>query len=258
MLPQPSYDAPRNRWILIAGTFLIGALGGIAALKLQAAGGITSLLPKSTGSQAAAVSTASDAETLRAAALQQELAVTRAELKQLRAAGSQPLETTSNTSASPAVSAPLAARSASAPSTGQITLSYWNALNSIIAHEAEMRVTPPQLTVANAGSFVSGRTQAFEYAASAIRKLHAAGVDADVVALAQDLAQWYDEGIANSRQAESLLQSSDIASRQGAPGQLWQTAERQHRDRCLEINQHGAQLQQSLSRKYGVTFPALE
>jgi hypothetical protein len=112
--------------------------------------------------------------------------------------------------------------------------------------------------VANAGSFVSGRTQAFEYAASAIRKLNAAGIDAEVVALAQDLAQWYDEGIANSRQAESLLQSSDIASRQGTPGKSWQTTERHHRDRCLEINQHGAQLQQSLSRKYGVTFPSLQ
>ncbi len=121
-----------------------------------------------------------------------------------------------------------------------------------------MRSAPPQLIAANAGSFVSGRTQAFEYAAGAIRKLNAAGVDADVVALSGDLTQWYDQGLANSRQAESLLQSTDVDSRQGTPGQSWQAAERQHRNRCLEINQHGAQLQQSLSRKYGLRFPPLQ
>lgn len=121
-----------------------------------------------------------------------------------------------------------------------------------------MRNAPPQLTANSAGGFLAGRSQAFEYAAAAIRKLNAAGVDPEVVALADELAKWYDEGLANSRQAGSLLQSTDLGSRQGPPGQSWQAAERQHRERCLELNQIGAQLQQSLSRKYALQFPPLQ
>lgn len=143
-------------------------------------------------------------------------------------------------------------------SSGQITLNYWNALNSIMAREEAMRSAPPQLTADSAGGFVMGRSQAFEYAAGAIRKLTTTGVDSDVVALAGELAKWYDEGLANSRAAGSLLQSTDLAVRQGSPGQSWQAAERHHRDRCLELNQLGVQLQQSLSRKYALQFPPLQ
>jgi len=121
-----------------------------------------------------------------------------------------------------------------------------------------MRSAPPQLTASNAAGFLTGRSQAFEYAAGAIRKLNIAGVDTEVVALAGELAKWYDEGSANSRNAGSLLQSTDLAARRGAPGQSWQAAERHHRDRCLELNQMGAQLQQSLARRYGLQFPPLQ
>ena len=69
---------------------------------------------------------------------------------------------------------------------------------------------------------------------------------------------WYNQGIANSHAAGSLLQSADIASRQGQPGQDWQAAEKQHREQCLQINRQGEQLRDALSRKYGVAFPKLQ
>jgi hypothetical protein len=142
--------------------------------------------------------------------------------------------------------------------TGETTLAYWNALNAIMMRELSMRAAPPQLTAGNAMSFVSGQSGAYQYAAAAIRKLSIAEVDPEVVALARDLAAWYEQGLANNRTAESLLGSADIAARQGSTGNNWQTAEKQHREQCLQINLRGEQLRNSLSRKYGLAFPKLQ
>src|SRR4029079_4222399 len=108
-----------------------------------------------------------------------------------------------------------------ANSTGVLTLAYWNNLNSIFARESAMRSAPPQLDAGNATSFVSGRTAAFQYAGDAVRRLDTRGVDPTLASFAQEIARWYDQVIANSRLAESLLGSSDVASRQGGPGQNW-------------------------------------
>ncbi|MCC7084232.1 MAG: hypothetical protein IT427_04405 [Pirellulales bacterium] len=154
--------------------------------------------------------------------------------------------------------APSAKQTPAASSTGQRTLAYWNKLNSIMAREAAMRSAPPQLTAANAISFVSNQTSAYEYAATAMRQLSTTGVDPQAVAIGRDIAAWYDQGVANSRSAESLLGSDDIASRQGAAGQGWSSAAKQHREQCLAINRRGEQLRQALSRRYGLDFPALQ
>jgi hypothetical protein len=107
-------------------------------------------------------------------------------------------------------------------------------------------------------SFVSSQTSAYEYAAGAIRELSTSGVDPQAAAIGRDIAAWYDQGVANSRNATSLLGSDDVAARQGAAGQGWSSAEKQHREQCLAINRRGAQLRQELSRKYGIEFPALQ
>jgi hypothetical protein len=151
-----------------------------------------------------------------------------------------------------------AAPAAPTESTGEKTLAYWNGMNAIMEHEGAMRAAPPKITADNALSFVSGETAAYQHAADAIRKLNREGVDADVISLAREIVAWYNQGIANTHAAESLLQSADIASRQGQPGQDWQSAEKQHREQCLQINLRGEQLRESLSRKYGVAFPKLQ
>jgi hypothetical protein len=141
---------------------------------------------------------------------------------------------------------------------GQTTLAYWNRLNAIIDREAGMRAAPPKLTAGNALSFVTGQSDAYTYAAGAIRGLDPAGVDPQVLDLSRALALWYDQGAVNSREAGSLLQSNDVAARQGQPGKNWKTSFEDHRKQCLEINQRGERLRDELSRRYGLAFPKLK
>ncbi len=140
---------------------------------------------------------------------------------------------------------------------GPATLAYWNQLNSVMAREAAMRAAPPKLTAGNALSFVSGESDAYTYAGGAIRALDAANVDPQALALAQEIAAWYDQGVVNSRQAGSLLQSNDVAARQGQAGKSWKSGAEEHRKQCLEINKRGERLRGELSRKYGLKFPKL-
>jgi hypothetical protein len=140
---------------------------------------------------------------------------------------------------------------------GEATLAYWNRLNDVMAREAAMRAAPPKLTADNALSFVTGSADAYTYAAGAIRALDPAGVDPQATALAQEIAVWYDQGAANSREAGSLLQSNDVAARQGQSGKTWKTSAEEHRKQCLEINKRGERLRGELSHKYGLKFPKL-
>jgi hypothetical protein len=141
---------------------------------------------------------------------------------------------------------------------GQATLAYWNQLNDIMIREAAMRAAPPKLTAGNAMSFVTGQSDAYEFAAKAIRRLDAAQVDPRVRALADEIAVWYDQGAVNSREASSLLQNNDVATRQGQAGKSWKSGAESHRKQCLEINARGEKLRSELSRTYGLAFPKLQ
>lgn len=137
------------------------------------------------------------------------------------------------------------------------TQAYWNGLNDIISREGTMRTAPRKVTGENAGSFVDSRTQAGKFAAKALGELKTAGVDAEAIALGQELIAWYREEVTLSEQAKTLLGSADIAARKGTAGNAWRAAEDRHRRQCDEINRHAADLQVRLSRKYGVSLPKL-
>jgi len=141
---------------------------------------------------------------------------------------------------------------------GERTLTYWNELNAILSREVTMRNTPAKLTVGKALSFISGRQNAYKYAAGAIRALNAQGVDRDVVSIGGEIADWYEQGQAIGGQAESLIRAGNPASRRGPQGQQWRTAEERHREKCIEINRRGASLRKKMAAKYGRPFPELQ
>lgn len=141
---------------------------------------------------------------------------------------------------------------------GARTLEYWNALNSVIEQETAMRAPPAKLTAENALAFVGSRSRAARFAADAITAIPTTDVDPDVIALAIDLAAWYEDEFAISGNAQGLLASSDIAARKGAAGKSWKASEEQHRKDCDAINLRGKQLQSRMSKKYDSSFPPLK
>jgi len=200
-----------------------------------------------------------------------EMAETVAELEALPDASATPRETdhaeVAVTATLPSDPHPRAAYSVpkttpSSPSrnepTGDATLSFWNAINDVIAREAAMRIAPANLTAANAGGFVEARIRAGKFAGDALRNLPRENVDRDVLAHAADLAAWYDDEARLAGEASSLLGSSDFAARRGSAGKSWRNSEDKHRQRCDEINRRSATLQTQLSQKFGRQFPPLQ
>ena len=262
-----------SKWpVWTALMFLIGIAGGIGALKYIPALGARFTTPAksanvepATPTEPAAASHFTAIEASVAApdpsadrAASQELKTLRDEISALKSATIPAADRPAAARPNDPTIASRAQSSAPASATGEQTLAYWNGINAVMENEAAMRTAPPQISTGNALSFVNGETSAYQYAVDAIRKQSRDRVDPDVISLAHEIVGWYRQGIANSQTAQSLLQSSDIASRQGQPGQDWQTAEKQHREQCLQINRHGEQLRESLSRKYGLAFPKLQ
>lgn len=238
--------------LLVVVLFVGGAAGGVAWSRRMSAQPGESAVPASAAAPVAAVNREEFALQLETA---KELRALREELADLRSDKERPAP-----SHQPVRSAPAAERHAPAgheDTQGPATLAYWNQLNSVMAREAAMRAAPPKLTADNAQSFVSGETDAYTYAGGAIRTLDAANVDPQALALAQEIAAWYDQGVVNSRQAGSLLQSNDVAARQGQAGKSWKSSAEEHRKQCLEINKRGERLRGELGRKYGLKFPKL-
>lgn len=141
---------------------------------------------------------------------------------------------------------------------GRATLDYWNHLNSIMDQESKLRVAPDEVTEANALSFVEVRARAAEFAAESLRKLDTQQVDAEVVALGQELAGWYDDGAKLSREAAYLLEEGTTEARQGARGETWKTGEQAHRQQCDELNRRGEQVRQQMATKYQLAFPPMK
>jgi hypothetical protein len=281
----------RSRWPIVVVVFVIGCVGGVYALReyklgktfdsvratvveyfakpaapaapIAGAPSVDPALAVITPNQPAAPAPATTPTQAPAPVPAQTNDNVQRELQALRAEVNRLKNTQNNTAAAPnqfGTPAPVTPQQTNQTtnSTGTPTLAYWNNLNLIFARESAMRSAPPQIDAMNAGSFVSGRTTAFQYAGDAIRRLDTRGVDPTLTSFAQEIARWYDQGIANSRLAESLLGSSDVASRQGAPGQSWQAAEKSHREQNLAINRRGEQLQQEFSHKFGLDFPPMQ
>jgi hypothetical protein len=255
MSPNTLTNPPKTKsWLLIVVMFIAGLGGGAMVMTLLTSNTAEPKPSAQTTAEADGINSATNnqvAASATEAATQEEIRSLREEVEQMRAA-------TRNEIVNGAVVAAKQPATASRPNVGQRTLAYWNQLNGIMAREAAMRAAPPQLTAGNAMSFVSSQSSAFEFAGSAIRQLNTKGIDPQAAGIGREIAAWYEKGVANSRQAESLLGSDDVAARQGAAGQGWSSAEKQHREECLAINRRGEQLRQELTRKYGLEFPALQ
>jgi hypothetical protein len=146
----------------------------------------------------------------------------------------------------------------SGPANGKRTLEFWNALNAVMEAENGMRTAPANITAGNAQAFVAQRAQAFDFASRSIAALDTRGVDAEVVAIGREIADWYKDGITANANAQHLLSQANEATRKGAAGKSWRGSEEQHRLRCLEINRQGAELRERMSAKYGEAFPPLK
>lgn len=138
------------------------------------------------------------------------------------------------------------------------TLAYWNQLNAILDQESSLRVAPDEVTEANALPFVELRARAAEFAAESLRKLDTEQVDAEVVALGQELAGWYDDGAKLNREAAYLLEEGTTEARQGARGETWKTGEQTHRQQCDLLNRRGELVRQQMTAKYEIAFPPMK
>jgi hypothetical protein len=141
---------------------------------------------------------------------------------------------------------------------GPRTLTYWNQLNDIMLREEQMRSVPlGGLTATNARDFLRRRGEAGQFAAEAIRQLPGAGVDPDVLAIAVDIAAWYERGNQLNSMGSFLMNKADTTARQGQPGQQWQDGEKAHHASVEEINRRGDVVRRRMVEKYGLAFPDL-
>ncbi|MEX0727922.1 MAG: hypothetical protein WEB58_22310 [Planctomycetaceae bacterium] len=142
---------------------------------------------------------------------------------------------------------------------GEATLAYWNEMNSIIAEEEQIRAVPfGGLNKFNAQNFLSRRVQSGEFAANALSQLGRAEVDPEAIALAKSLGDWYLRGSKIAQSGETLLVKGNANSRNGAQGNQYKSSELDHSKAVEDINRKGSELQQKLSKKYGLEFPPLK
>ncbi len=251
------------RWPALVAMFVVGIALGVTSLQCARLARVEDASPAATGAtsqNAHSQPAAGTHESLDAAAVHEELQALRRDVARWRSSPGHLADVSQEARIEAPRQASDAARrhsTSAATADGQRTLAYWNQLNAIMAQETAMRGSAADVTAENAPSLVAARREAFQFAAQAIRQLDPEGADPEVVAIAYDIAQWYDEGTANSQEAESLLGTADVATRRGPRGSSWRTNEQRHRDRCLEINRHGAELQRKMSEKYQLAFPKL-
>jgi len=122
-----------------------------------------------------------------------------------------------------------------------------------------MRAAPlAGLTGANAADFQSRRLSAGKYAVSAMKNLDRAGVDPEVLSLADRISAWYSEGVKICERGKFLLEKADSRTRKGPEGKQWQDSDKAHQEAVSTINASGEQVRTRVQSKFGVTFPALK
>lgn len=200
---------------------------------------------------------------LQQAKLEKELAEARRELAELKTgAGTSRRPPQSRAS----ISAPIDRVQAStqsnsndkAPTKGELTLEYWNKMNSIFTQEAAMRSVPTGgLTAANAADFLQRRASSGEFAAKSLRELEPTNVDREVVSLVAEITAWYQKGVRNNQNAGGLLEANQ-KTRQGSRGNQWKSAEKNHTQQINSINRKGERIRKKMSKKYGLSFPPMQ
>jgi hypothetical protein len=143
--------------------------------------------------------------------------------------------------------------------TATATLDFWIQMNEIIEREAQLRSAPlGGITSANAGSFLSARLEAAEYAVTSLRALNRDGVDRRAIAVSASLTSWYEQGGRVAQMGRELLTEGSVRQRQGPAGQQYQSAETQLARSVDTVNDEGERVRQQLVEEYGVPFPPLK
>ena len=148
---------------------------------------------------------------------------------------------------------------AAAIPTASATLAFWNRMNDVIERETQLRSAPlGGITSANAGSFLTARIEAAEFAVTSLRALDTSGVDARAVAVSASVASWYEQGRRVADMGRDLLTEGSVKQRQGTAGQQYQTEERRHAAAVGAVNDEGERVRQQLIEEYGIAFPPLK
>ena len=148
---------------------------------------------------------------------------------------------------------------AGAVPTASATLDFWNRMNDVIERETQLRSAPlGGISSANAGSFLTARIEAAEYAVTSLRALDSQGVDPRAVAVSETVASWYEQGRRVAEMGRDLLTEGSVKQRQGAAGQQYQGEERRHAAAVGAVNEEGERVRQQLIEEYGISFPPLK
>lgn len=120
---------------------------------------------------------------------------------------------------------------------GDVTLTYWHALNKCMKAELKSRTAGVK-----AGGdwklydYLQARNEGHRVAAEAIDKLNNNGVDSHVLAYRDKALAWHQEGAELYARAKDLLTDAPTAQLSGPFAQSWQSAATQHQmeERLLE------------------------
>ena len=137
----------------------------------------------------------------------------------------------------------------------QASLDYWTRLYDIVHGEAALQLDAESAaTAGNATKVAALKGRISRFASSAIHAVPTSGVDPSAVALARELAQWYEHGADLYDQAVQIWESP--ARGQGGPQitQDWEQAQLQHRNEGRLLNDRVAAVRDSLTRRFGTGF----
>jgi hypothetical protein len=186
-----------------------------------------------------------------AEALQGELVALRHEITALRTTRHEPAAHTAP--ATNALTPPTAVDEEQF--TKQASLDYWTRLQDIVRGEAALqRDAESAATENNATKVAALKGRIDRFAASAIRALPTVDVDTSAVALARELAQWFEDGAVLYDQAVQIWESPSRG--QGSPQvtQDWEQARLQHRNEGRLLSDRVAAVRDSLTRRFGEGF----
>jgi hypothetical protein len=137
----------------------------------------------------------------------------------------------------------------------QASLDYWTRILDIVRGETALqRDAESAATESNATKVAALKGRIDRFASSAIRAVPTNGVDPSAIALARELAKWYEDGAGLYDQAVQIWESPSRG--QGSPQvtQDWEQARLQHRNEGQLLNDRVAAVRDTLTRRFGEGF----
>jgi hypothetical protein len=187
-----------------------------------------------------------------AEAVQEELVALRHEITALRTTRHTP--PAAGTNPSPTVAA--VPESADAHQLAkQASLDYWSRIHDIVRGQAALQLDAESAaTEGNATKVAALKGRISRFSSRAIRAIPTNHVDPAAVALAKELAQWYENGGLLYDQAVQIWESP--ARGQSGPQitKEWEHARLQHRNESRLLGDQIAAVRDSLTRRFGEGF----